>query len=176
MADNPTNANEESQAPPAGGGKKKSLIIVGVLMVAEAVAVFGVMKVFNPAPEPVMAAEDDKDLEDPFNLEDAKEIEICEISAFNRKEGRLYVYNVKVSALISKDDEEKLDRFIKAREQSIKDRVQRVFRSADPTDLNDPSLEIIKRQIKFELNNLIGGADLIQEILIPKMLQSRANL
>jgi len=59
---------------------------------------------------------------------------------------------------------------------SIKDRLQAVIRAADPKDLNDPSLETLKRQLLLELNNLIGGKELIREILISNMLQSRTHL
>jgi flagellar basal body-associated protein FliL len=178
MAANKKKAEPESQDAPKsdGKGKLKAMIIVGVLMVGEGAAIFALISVFSAPPESTVAAEDQKALEDPLNLEDQTEIELCDVDAFNRKEGRLYVYSMQLSALVSTEDVDKIERFIEARTASIKDRVQMVIRSADPKQLNDPSLETVKRQLKFELNNLIGGKELIQDVLISKLLQSRTNL
>jgi len=168
---------EETSEQPSRGGRLKPIIIIAVLMLVEGVGIFVLMKLISPTPQPAVAAENEHESpDDPLMLGEHVEVALCEISAFNRKEGRLYVYNAQISALVAAKDREKVDRFIAARELSIKDRVQLVFRSADPQDLNDPGLETIKRQLRFELNNLLGGKEMVQEVLIPKLLQSRANL
>jgi hypothetical protein len=145
-------------------------------MLGEAVGIFVLLKLVNPAPQSALAAEGPELDADPFNLKEEVEVPICEVSAFNKKEGRLYVYNAQISVLVAAEDRDAVLRFAEAREQSIKDRIQVVFRSADPKDINDPALQTIKRQLLFELNNLLGGKELIRKILIPKLLQSRANL
>jgi len=177
MADDKRNREQEEtpEAPPKGR-RWKPIAVVAVLMLLEGVGVFVLMRLVSPEPVAAVAAEDAESMDDPLRLAGKVEVPLCEISAFNRKEGRLYVYNAQISALVAAKDREKLERFVKARELSIKDRVQLVFRSADPKDLNDPGLETIKRQLRIEINNLLGGKDLIEELLIPKLLQSRANL
>ncbi len=167
-------APDQSEAKPKS--RMKPLIVVGALMLAEGAGIFGVMKFFGSPPESSIAAQDDAALQDSLNLDKEVEIDLCELEAFNRKEGRLYVYSIKLSALVDAQNVGKLNRFVKARAASINDRVQVVIRSADPQQLNDPSLETIKRQILFELNNLLGGEDLIHDILVAKLLQSRSNL
>ena len=177
MADE--NINGENGGTEGGGktgGRSKLLLIVAGLMVVEGMGIFALMKVVSPTPEVAEAAEDEGTPGDPFNLSGEVELTLCEISAFNSKEGRLYVYNADISVLVASEDREKIERFIEVREQSIKDRIQYVFRLADPKDLNDPSLETLKRQLRFEFNNLLGGKELITEVLIPKLLQSRTNL
>lgn len=169
---------DEAKSDAKGAGKRgrlKGIIIVGALMLVEGVGVFALVKLVSPAPETV-SAEDKAAAEDPFNLSGEVELIMCEISTFNRKEGRLYVYNAEISVLVAAEDQERIERFVEVRSLSIKDRIQVVFRSADPKDLNDPSLDTIKRQVQFELNNLLGGKELIREVLISKLLQSRANL
>lgn len=175
MADDNVNQKDDTQ-PQSRGGRWKTLIVIGVLMLGEGVGIFVLMRLVSPEPEAALAAEDAAIESDPFNLKDEVEMPLCEISAFNKKEGRLYVYNAQVSVLVGAEDRAAIERFANAREQSIKDRIQLVFRSADPKDLNDPALQTIKRQLLFELNNLLGGKELIREILIPKLLQSRTNL
>ena len=171
----------ESQQPaadePARKTRLKPILMVAGLMLFEGAALFALMSVISPAPEASIAEQDAAKLdEDPLKLAGHKEIILCDVNAFNKKEGRLYAYHVEVSGMIKAEDEQKLQRFIEARKLSIQDRVQFVIRSADPAQLNDPSLELIKRQIKHELNNLIGGEELIQEILISRLLQSRTGL
>ncbi|MEE9293420.1 MAG: flagellar basal body-associated FliL family protein [Phycisphaerae bacterium] len=175
----PEDTKEDQTQKQAGGksrGRLKPLIIVGALMLAEGVGIFAMMSFFGAAPESTVAAEDEAALQDPLNLEAEVEVELCEVDAYNRKEGRLYVYSLKLSALVAAEDVAKINRFIKARSASINDRVQVVIRSADPKHLNDPSLESIKRQIIFEINNLLGGEELIRDVLVSKLLQSRTNL
>ncbi len=170
-------ANELSEDKPSGGrrGKLKPLIIVGALMLGEGVGIFAMMKFFAGPPESTLASEDDAEMEDPLNLGGQTEVELCEVDAFNRKEGKLHVYSMKLSAMVAAEDAESVAAFVEARAASISDRVQLVIRSADPQHLNDPSLEMVKRQIKQELNNLIGK-ELIEELLVSKLLQSRTNL
>lgn len=170
--------DEPIEGPGAGGRKKKlkPLIMVGVLMVAEGAGIFGMMKFFAGPPEPTLADEDDAEMKDPLHLGERTEIELCKVDSFNRKEGKLHVYHIELSALIATDDVDTLQRFVDERSASIRDRVQLVIRSADPRHLNDPALLMIKKQIKQELNNLIGGKELIQEVLVAKLLQSRTSL
>ena len=170
--------DEQTQAPSGGKarGRLKPMILVGILMLVEGGAIFALMSFFGAPPESTVAAEDDEAMQDPLNLDSHEEVELCSVDAFNRKEGRLYVYSISLSALVASEDVPMVKRFVKARSASINDRVQVVIRSADPKHLNDPSLETIKRQIVFELNNLLGGEDIIQDVLISRMLQSRTNL
>lgn len=175
-ADDVKNEGESKPAAPGRVGKLKPILIVAGLMLVEGVAIFATMKVVSPAPQVVHAEEMDAVENDPFKIKDDVELVVCEVSTFNRKEGRVYVYNAEISVLVATEDQERIAEFIKARELSIKDRVQVVIRSADPADFNDPGLQSIKRQVLHELNNLLGGKELIKEVLIAKLLQSRSSL
>ncbi len=177
MAKNEPDRNEElNESAGQKKGRFKTLAIVGGLMLGEGALIFAVMSFVADPPESTLAAEDDLATSDPFNLDKETEVELCSVDAFNRKEGKLFVYHLQLAALVATEDVETVDRFVKAREASIKDRVQEVIRSADPAHLNDPALELIKRQLQLELNNLLGGRELISKVLISKMLQSRTNL
>jgi len=50
--------------------------------------------------------------------------------------------------------------------------VTTVIRSADPKFLQEPGLETIRRQIKFELDKVLGDDKIIVDLLIPSLLQS----
>ncbi len=169
---------DDQNAPVEGApkkGKRKSIAIIAGLMLGEGVAIFAAMSFIAPAPDPTLADETDV-ADNALNLDQETEVTLCEVDAFNRKEGKLHVYHMELSALVAKENVETVERFVKAREASIKDRIQEVIRSADPAHLNDPSLELVKRQIRMELNNLLGGEELIGKLLVAKMLQSRTSL
>jgi flagellar basal body-associated protein FliL len=65
---------------------------------------------------------------------------------------------------------------IDARKATIRDRLDTLLRNADPKYLNEPGLETLRRQIKFELDKVFKDEKLVDEILITKFLKSRANL
>jgi hypothetical protein len=65
---------------------------------------------------------------------------------------------------------------VDARQATICDRVNTVVRRAEPKFLSEPGLETVRRQIKFELDKVFGDEDLIQEVLLPELLQSQAQL
>lgn len=177
MADKDSAAESaDDQNQPSRKSKLKPLILIGALMLGEGAGIFAVMKFFAGPPKPTLAGEDQADLEDPFHLSDQAEIDLCEVDAFNRKEGKLHVYHMVLSALVAAEDVDKIKRFVEERSASIRDRIQVVIRAAEPQHLNDPSLQFIKRQITQELNNLLGGKELIREVLVSKLLQSRTNL
>jgi len=175
MAKEKQNNEEVSPTPAKPKGRWKPLAIVAGLMLAEGLGIYLLMALVHPAPESAIAA-DEGDAADPFNLQGRTEVVICNVTAFNKKEGSLYVYSIELSALVADQDVESVNRFVEARQLSIKDRLQAVVRAADPKDLDDPSLETLKRQLLLELNNLLGGKELIREILISNMLQSRTHL
>ena len=166
---------EVNETPDKPKSRLKPLILVAGLMLVEGVGIYVLMTLIHPAPESALA-DGEGDTDDPFNLDGKTEIVICDVTAFNKKEGSLYVYSIELSALVAAEDTETVQRFVEARELSIKDRLQAVIRAADPKDLNDPSLETLKRQLLFELNNLLGGKELISEILISRMLQTKTHL
>lgn len=176
-AETETPQASETEAAAKPKGKLKPLILVGALMLGEGVGIFALMKVFGEPPHEVVAEPpDEHEMADPLKLGEQAEAKLCEIDAFNRKEGRLYVYHIQLTALVDAKDAETITKFVEVRAASIADRVQAVIRAADPEDLNDPSLETVKRQLLFELNNLLGGKEMIRGVLVSKLLQSRTSL
>lgn len=61
-----------------------------------------------------------------------------------------------------------LARKIKMNERTIKDRLSRIVRSAEPQILQEDGLETIRRQVKFELGRILEDEDKIVEVLIPE--------
>ncbi len=163
---------KQDQPAPSAKGKLKPIIIVAALMIGEGIGIYLLTNFISPDPDLGNAEEIVVEV-DPFESEN--ELKICETQATNSKEGKTYGYHLEVSAIVAAENKEMVERFVEARAQSIRDRIQTIIRSADPEDLKDPALQVIKRQLKFELNNLLSK-ELIEEVLIPNMIRSRTHL
>jgi flagellar basal body-associated protein FliL len=153
------------------------IVIVAGLMIVEAVGIFVAMKTLGTDPQPAEAAtgEGIGPGETPADAMDV-ELVICELDAYNKQTGRLLMIHLEVVVVVSPDEQERFEKLIELRQNTIDDRVTTIIRSADPKYLNEPQLETIRRQIKFELDKIVGSEDLIHEVLIPKLLQSASNL
>ena len=171
---------EEQAAPSSESpkkGRRKMIVIIAALMVAEGVVLFLAINMLSPKPDPTLAEGMGEEDEDDAKLNQFVEVVLSEVQASNRKAGRPYVYHFQLSALIPAEHKERVEKFVAARQMLINDRVQTVIRAADPKDLNEPSLETIKRQLMFEIRQLMGDEEgMIKEVLIPKLLQSRGSL
>jgi flagellar basal body-associated protein FliL len=178
-------ANEKSDAAPAAApatpsakGKLKLPIIVGGMMLVEAVVVFMLVKMTATPPPEVHAAEGHAgEHGEPAEAKEIDpEIPLVECESINRTSGQTIVVHLSLSALAAAENAEKLKKLVEMRKSSIQDRVQFVVRGADPKHLNEPGLETIRRQLKAEIDKLFGDEKLVTELLIPQILQSRSSL
>ncbi len=173
---------DEDVSVPAGpkSNKRTTILVIGGLMLAEGAMIFGAMKFFGADPAPASAetvsAESDGADSDQGSPGEIAEVVIAELDAYNNLSGRLYIYHLQVSAQVNPEQKEKIEALVLERAGTISDRINTVIRGIDPKHLNEPRLETVRRQIKFELDKVFGDDSLILELLIPKLLQSRANL
>ncbi len=178
MADN---AKPEVAETKPKSKKIMTLIVIGGVMLAEAGLIIGAMKMFGSEPEPAMAADGEGgeggvDGEGAGDATALAEVCLAEVDASNNRTGRQYMYHLQVFALIEAEQKEALDKIIEERRATIQDRINTIIRAADPKQLNEPGLETLRRQVKFELQKIIGEGAIIHELLIPELLQSRSSL
>lgn len=158
-------------------GRKKAILLVAALMLAEGIGLFVLMSVLAPTPDTSLAEEGGSVSDEETALNRHVEVMLCEVDAANRKDGRTYVFHMQISALVPVEHQERIERFVVARKMSISDRIQTVIRAADPRHLSEPSLETIRRQLTFEIKQLFGDEDdVIKEVLIPQLLQTRGGV
>lgn len=169
-------AAAKSNPTPGKSGRTMQIGIIALLMVGEGVGIFLLTKALSPAP---MAAQADEG-GNPENAESDSasmvEVELAECRPTNRMLGKLITYNIRVTVLVTKEDEERVRELIDANESRLRDRVNYVLRSADPAHLDEPGLQTIKRRLKFEIDKLFGDERLIKAVLIPQLLQSRGSV
>lgn len=170
-------ANAETQAAPSEGGKKKlktMLVVLGVLAL-EGGGIFFATKMMYKTEE-VQAEELTGEEKRMQMLKDQTELALPEMNAYNKRDGRLFMYNLQVTIRVQSDKKEQIEEAIKLRESTIMDRFNTVIRRADTKFLNEPELQTIRRQLQHELESIIGDDQIIEELLIPKFFQSPANV
>jgi hypothetical protein len=161
---------------PTGLKRFLPYLIVLLVLIVEAVAVVVVMKIVgtNPAEATAQMTGEDQDIltDDGMDVE----VPLCDLSAFNKKTGVLLLFQIQVVGVVDPEDKDQVAKLIALRKATIDDRITKVIRGADPKFLSEPGMETIRRQIKFELDKIIGNEHTLKELLIPKLLQSASNL
>ena len=106
------------------------------------------------------------------------EITVIKFKAPNRATGTTYIYDVEISVTTKGgENKEKVSAGITDRSATIMDRIRTIIAQTDPAKLGggqEPGLETLRRQIKFQLEEIIGPG-LIEEVVIPKCIPYRAD-
>ncbi|MFI5377756.1 MAG: hypothetical protein ACHRHE_00500 [Tepidisphaerales bacterium] len=180
-----------------GGGMLGSLpLMLGVVMIVEAAVIFAGIKFLGGSPktagaEPAMETPSGGHGEaskegghgeaggggakvDPKKL---IEITVIKFKAPNRATGTVYIYDVEVAVTTKGENKDKVADAIKDRSSTIMDRIRTIIAQTDPAKLGggqEPGLETLRRQIKHQLEEIIGDG-LIDEVVIPKCIPYRAD-
>jgi flagellar basal body-associated protein FliL len=174
-ADVKPDAESTAPKPRAIAGRFKNLIILAAIMLAEGGLIFFVTRMVFKSPELVAADEVTSEQKMLEEVQDEVEIGLPELNAFNRREGRLYLYSIHVTVRIRRDDVAEAEQILEARQATIADRFNTVVRSAETQHLNEPGLNTLRRQFLFELNRILGTENLVVELLIPHFFQTPAD-
>lgn len=178
---------KEKPAPSASDGKKSALkgrLITGLILLGvmglEGVGIVLAMRAMGGGAQDAVAQEEGPGeaggSDGAGGIDDSVEMDVTELDAFNSLSGRLNVYHIEISALVAVERKDDFAELVTARDSTIRDRIQTIIRRAEPDQLSEPGLTTLKRQIQFELGRILADETLIQEILIPQLLQSRATL
>ncbi len=169
MADKPSdNKSESAAAVPKKKSPMKVVGIVGVLMAAEAVGVY--FFVAKTGPQAAAAAEiQGKDEE---NHEATMELALIEEKFQNLQTGRVWVWDAEIVLKVKAKNEPYVSKQLEERAGEIKEGISQIFRRAQHSQLKEPNLETINRQISVFINQTIGkdanAKDRIERIVIPK--------
>lgn len=166
-----------TSAASAKGGKKLLVLIIGAaLVLGEGVGIFVVTRMMYQRPATAEAAAQTPEQAALATVEDQVELPLPEVNAFNKREGRLFLYNLEVTIIVHKDKAEDVKKILEMRKSTILDRFNTVIRSADSKYLNEPGLETLRRQFRFELDKILGDDELLHDLVIPRFYQSPADV
>lgn len=105
------------------------------------------------------------------------EVPLLDMRAPNKRDGRTFLYQVKIVVVTRAGNEEKVKTLIKEREALIRDRVRTIIAQSDPDRLGggkEPGLETLRRQVKHQLDEIIGEG-VVEEVLVPDCIPFRTD-
>ena len=180
---------EAAEKPKSPGFMTKTPVLLGAVMIIEAVVLFAGMKFVgsgakNAAGANAALSDGNADIGEKgdgahhANKDDKRtiEIKVLDFEAENKQSGRTFLYRLAVSVSVKGQYEEKVNSTIKSKEALIQDRVRTIIAESDPDKLggSEPGLETLRRQIKFQLDEIIGDG-IVDEVLIPRCIPTPAG-
>lgn len=105
------------------------------------------------------------------------EVEVVSIRASNRQSGRTFFYDVQIKVITRQANEEKVKSTITAKAGLIQDRIRTIIAQSEPAKLqgeSEPGLETLKRQVKYQLDEIIGEG-YVEEVLVPRCVPFRTD-
>jgi flagellar basal body-associated protein FliL len=185
----PAHPPEEKKSSGGGSGAllKSTPMLLGVVMLVEALVLFAGFKMFSGSPHAAQASDVAGDEEGvhgdghggPIKADKKKlvELNVLEFKAPNKQSGRLFLYDVSVFVTVKTEFKERVEAALKDREATIRDRARTIISQCDPEKLgggSEPGLETLRRQMKHQLDEIIGDG-MIEEVLIPRCIPYRQD-
>jgi flagellar basal body-associated protein FliL len=179
-----------AEKKPGGGGLLTKLpVLLGGVMLIEAVVLFAGFKFLGTSAHMVQGAEivgDDHSKGDKDGKPDdgatgdaqkTTEVKVVDFRAPNKQSGRMFIYDVSVFAVVKASAADRVKQTITDQEALIEDRIRTIIAQSDPDKLgggSEPGLETLRRQIKFQLDQIVGDGS-IDEVLVPRCMPFRAD-
>ena len=169
-----------------GGGLLTKLpVLLGGVMLIEAVVLFAGFKFLGSAAKPAQGAEiatapapssTGGGAVPPVGAKTV-EIPVVDFRAPNKQSGRMFIYDVSIFAVVKSPVADQVKQIITDSDALIKDRVRTIIAESDPDKLgggSEPGLETLRRQIKFQLDEIVGDG-MIDEVLVPRCMPFRTD-
>lgn len=103
---------------------------------------------------------------------------VIEFRAPNKTSGKMLIFDVAIEIQVRGEHYYHVVEQLKLRKALISDRVRTIIAQSDPEKLNgqtEPGLETLKRQVRHALEQIVGGHDSIEEVLVPRCIPFRAD-
>jgi flagellar basal body-associated protein FliL len=157
-------------APKKGFPKKLVGIVLGIALL-QGGAFFAVFKMAGSSPEPAHG-EDSHVIEGPVDPS-PQWVEVALVRSFkvpNNKSGRIVIYDIDLSVVVSAEHHEKLKQIAEAHAGEIQDQVARIIRGATDQMLQEDDLELLRSQLYEGLVEIVRESELIDRVLIPRFV------
>lgn len=167
-----------------GGLLSKTPVLLGGVMLIEAVVLFAGFKVLGGHAQAAPGAELTGEVKTdehgkPIKASDKKTVEVpvMEAKALNRTNGRTFLYDVSIFVVTKSENEQRVKDTFKDNKALIEDRIATIIAESDPDKLgggSEPGLETLRRQVKYQLDR-IAGEGVIEEVLVPRCIPFRTD-
>jgi flagellar basal body-associated protein FliL len=183
----------------AAGLLSKTPVLLGIVMILEAVVLFAGFKFLGAGAKSASAIDLAKEAAHaggdghgggddghgdghggagkPVDRSGLIEVNVVDFKAPNAQNGRRFIYDTTVFITIKAEFEQRVKDKVKASDALIKDRMRTIIAQMDPEKLgggSEPGLETLRRQIKTQLEIIIGDG-MIDEVLVPRCIPFRAD-
>jgi len=181
---------EGAPAEKKGGGFLTKLpVLLGGVMIIEAIVLFSGFKFLGGSAHSAQGAEivgadsakgekgDKGDTASPADAKKTTELPVVDFRAPNKQSGKMFIYDVSIFAVVRTASADEVKQMITDREALIKDRIRTIIAQSDPDKLgggSEPGLETLRRQIKFQLDEIVGDG-MIDEVLVPRCMPFRTD-
>lgn len=176
----PAKSTKESK----GGLLRKTPVLLGGVMIIEALVLVVGFKVLGGKPQQAAGADlvaDDKGdaKHGGKGAADAKtvEVQVSDFKALNRANGRTFLYDVSIYVVTKAENEQRVKDKFKDNKALIEDRIRTIIAESDPEKLgggSEPGLETLRRQVKYQLDGIVGEG-VIDEVLVPRCIPFRTD-
>jgi flagellar basal body-associated protein FliL len=168
-----------------GGLLVKTPVLLGAVMVVEAVVLFAGFKFLGGSgPRAVAGAELAMEEHKPGEPESAAtatkktvELAVVEFRAPNKQSGHTFLYDVKIVAVVKSEVSDRVKDTLKDSESLVEDRIRTIIAQLDPEKLgggSEPGLETLRRQVKYQLDEIVGDG-MIDSVLVPRCIPFRTD-
>ena len=177
-------AGDKPAEKPKGGLLTKMPVVLGGVMLLEAVVLFAGFKILGSKPAPAAGAElstteGGEKGENGKSKGDKKtvEVQVVDFKALNRANGRMMLYSTSIFVVTKAENEEKVKDKFKDNKALIEDRIRTIIAESDPEKLgggSEPGLETLRRQVKYQLDRILGDG-IVEEVLVPRCIPFRTD-
>ncbi len=188
-------AEKKDGAAKKGGGLFSKLpVLLGIVMILEAVVLFAGFKFLGAGAKPAQAADLAAESSTEGGKSDGKEgggesgaaaqdkkksvvIKVTEFKAPNKKNGNGLLFDLKICVVAKAEFQKRIEDSITDQEPLIQDRIRTIIAESDPEKLSggaEPGLETFRRQVKYQLDEIIGDG-MSDEVLVPRMIPFRTD-
>ena len=185
-------ADRKKEGGKLGGLLAKTPVLMGAVMLVEAVVLIGGFKFLAGGPKSADGAEagatdhaagghDQPGRGDAKPKEKKKTVEVplVELRGTNRVSGRTLLFDVALKVNVKGEHEEAVKKMIADRQGLITDRVLTIIAQSDPEKLtggSEPGRETFRRQVRYQLEQIIEKDGMIDEVLVQRCIPFRADL
>jgi flagellar basal body-associated protein FliL len=192
-AEAPAAEHDEKKGGKGGGLLSKTPVLMGIVMLVEAVVLIGGLKFLTGGPKHADAGAvegapaGDGHGDASHGSADAKpkekkktiELPLLEFRGVNKVSGRSLIFDVAMVVSVKAEHEEAVKKIITDRKALITDRVRTIIAQSDPEKLSggsEPGLETLRRQVRYQLDQIVEHEGMIDDVLVPRCIPFRADL
>jgi len=156
----------EAAEQPKKGSPFKTLLVIGGILVVEAVVIVGAMT-FLGGPDAVEASDGMGDI---LTAEEEKlvELPVLDGKLANNKSGITYLYQTEIYVQVKKKHSDRVSEELEQFRNQIRAEITAIWRTSDPNHFQEPKLENLTRKIEALLNERFGTESESGEAIIAR--------